>query len=63
MRSRMNSRNDLTTAVIKRQMVIMPAISGMWYDENNRHKHFEPLATVPKYRRMGLVTIELAEGM
>ena len=36
---------------------------GMWYDERNNYAYLEPLATVPKYRRMGLATIALTEAM
>ncbi len=36
---------------------------GMWYDEHNRYAYLEPLATVPKYRRMGLATAALSEAM
>jgi len=36
---------------------------GMWYDERNRYAYLEPLATVPKYRRMGLAAIALTEAM
>jgi len=28
--------------------------SGMWYDEQNKYAYLEPLATVPKYRGLGL---------
>ena len=36
---------------------------GMWYDERNQYAYLEPLATVPKYRRMGLATVALTEAM
>jgi len=36
---------------------------GMWFDERNKYAYLEPLATVPKYRRMGLATIALTEAM
>jgi len=36
---------------------------GMWFDECNKYAYLEPLATVPKYRRMGLATIALTEAM
>ncbi len=36
---------------------------GMWFDEQNSYAYLEPLATVPKYRRMGLATICLTEAM
>lgn len=36
---------------------------GMWFDETNKYAYLEPLATRPKYRRMGLATICLTEAM
>ena len=36
---------------------------GMWFDETNKYAYLEPLATIPKYRRMGLATICLTEAM
>ena len=36
---------------------------GMWYDEVNKYAYLEPMATVPKYRRMGLGTIALMTAM
>jgi len=36
---------------------------GMWFDERNKYAYLEPLATIPKYRRMGLATIALTEAM
>jgi len=36
---------------------------GMWFDKRSRYAYLEPLATVPKYRRMGLATIALTEAM
>ena len=36
---------------------------GMWFDERNQYAYLEPLATVPKYRRMGLATVALTEAM
>lgn len=36
---------------------------GMWLDEQNKYAYLEPMATVPKYRRMGLGTIALMEAM
>jgi GNAT superfamily N-acetyltransferase len=36
---------------------------GMWFDECNKYAYIEPLATVPKHRRMGLATIALTEAM
>jgi hypothetical protein len=36
---------------------------GMWFDAQNKYAYLEPLATVPKYRRLGLATICLTEAM
>jgi GNAT superfamily N-acetyltransferase len=36
---------------------------GMWFDEKNKYAYLEPLATIPKYRRMGLATVALTEAM
>ena len=36
---------------------------GMWFDKRNKYAYLEPLATVPKYRRMGLACIALTEAM
>ena len=36
---------------------------GMWPDKRNGYAYLEPLATVPKYRRMGLAAAALTEAM
>ena len=36
---------------------------GMWFDKTNKYAYLEPLATIPKYRRMGLATVCLTEAM
>ena len=36
---------------------------GMWIDYRNKYAYLEPLATVPKHRRLGLATIALTEAM
>jgi len=36
---------------------------GMWFDDKNKYAFLEPLATIPKYRRMGLATVALTEAM
>ena len=36
---------------------------GMWFDKRNKYAYLEPLATVPKYRRMGLAAVALTEAM
>ena len=40
----------------------MPA-PQVWYDKTNKYAYLEPLATIPKYRRMGLATVCLTESM
>jgi len=35
----------------------------MWFDEYNKYAYLEPLATVPKYRRMGLAAVALTDSM
>jgi hypothetical protein len=35
----------------------------IWMDYRNKYAYLEPLATVPKYRRMGLAAIALTEAM
>jgi len=36
---------------------------GMWMDYRNKYAYLEPLATVPKYRRLGLATVALTRAM
>ncbi len=36
---------------------------GMWFDKKNNYAYLEPLATDPKYRRLGLATVCLTEAM
>jgi predicted N-acetyltransferase YhbS len=62
MQSGPNFRKDLTT-IIKAPNGEYACFAGMWIDEQNKYAYLEPLATVPKYRRMGLATIALARGM
>jgi len=62
MQSGPNFRKDLTT-VIKAPNGDYACFAGMWFDEKNKYAYLEPLATVPEYRRMGLATIALTEGM
>lgn len=57
-----NFRKDLTT-VIKGPKGEYACFAGMWMDEQNNYAYLEPLATVPEYRRIGLATIALVEGM
>jgi hypothetical protein len=62
MQSGPNFRKDLTT-VIKAPNGEYVCYAGMWFDKQNGYAYLEPLATVPKYRRMGLATVALVEGM
>jgi hypothetical protein len=57
-----NFRTDLTT-IIKAPNGKYVCYAGMYVDEQNKYAYLEPLATVPEYRRMGLATIALVEGM
>jgi predicted N-acetyltransferase YhbS len=62
MQSGPNFRKELTT-VIKAPNGDYACFAGMWIDEQNKYAYLEPLATQSKYRRMGLATIALVEGM
>jgi len=62
MQSGPHFRKDLTT-VIKAPNGDYACFAGMWIDDKNNYAYLEPLATVPKYRRMGLATIALTVGM
>ena len=62
MQSGPHFRKDLTT-VIKSPDGKYVSFAGMWIDEQNKYAYLEPLATVPEYRRLGLATIALVEGM
>lgn len=62
MQSGPNFRKDLTI-VIKAPNGEYACFAGMWLDKVNNYAYLEPLATVPKYRRLGLATIALVEGM
>jgi ribosomal protein S18 acetylase RimI-like enzyme len=53
---------ELTT-IIKAPDGEYACFAGMWMDGVNDYAYLEPLATDPKYRRMGLGTIALTEGM
>jgi ribosomal protein S18 acetylase RimI-like enzyme len=57
-----NFRNDLTT-IIKSPDGKYACFAGMYMDEQNKYAYLEPLATIPEYRRLGLATIALVEGM
>ncbi len=62
MQSAPNFRKDLTT-IIKAPNGEYACFAGMWIDETNGYAYLEPLATDPRYRRMGLGTIALIEAM
>jgi GNAT superfamily N-acetyltransferase len=62
MQSGPHFRKDLTT-VIKAPNGDYACFAGMWLDGKNACAYLEPLATVPEYRRMGLATCALAEGI
>lgn len=62
MQSGPNFRKDLTT-IIKAPNGDYACFAGMWLDGINDYAYLEPLATDPRYRRMGLATIALTEAM
>lgn len=62
MQSAPNFRKDLTT-IIKAPNGEYACFAGMWVDGVNDFAYLEPLATDPKYRRMGLAAIALTEAM
>lgn len=53
---------ELTT-IIKAPNGEYACFAGMWVDGVNDFAYLEPLATDPIYRKMGLATIALTEGM
>jgi len=57
-----NFRADLAT-VVKAPNSDYACIAEMWVDDNSGYAYLEPLATRPKYRRMGLATEALMESM
>lgn len=62
MQSAPHFRKDLTT-IIKAPNGEYACFAGMWLDGINDYAYLEPLATDPRYRRMGLATIALTEAM
>lgn len=62
MQSGPHFRKDLTT-IIKAPNGEYACFAGMWIDGVNGFAYLEPLATDPRYRRMGLATIALTEAM
>ena len=57
-----HARKDLMSIVVAPNEEYACAL-GMWVDEQNKYAYLDPLATVPKYRRMGLATVALTEAM
>lgn len=62
MQSGPNFRKDLTI-VIKAPNVEYVCFAGMWLDRVNDYAYLEPLATDPRYRKLGLATIAITESM
>lgn len=62
MQSGPHFRKDLAT-IVKAPNGEYACFAGMWMDGVNDYAYLEPLATDPKYRRMGLATIALTEAM
>lgn len=62
MQSGPNFSKDLTT-VIKDSKGNYVCYAGMWYDEVNKYAYLEPLATLPKYRGLGLGKVALNTAM
>lgn len=62
MQSGPNFSKELTT-IIKAPNGDYACFAGMWFNEANKYAYLEPLATTPEYRKMGLATIALTEGM
>ena len=62
MQSGPNFRKDLTI-VVEAPTGAFVAFSGLWYEAANRFGYVEPVATDPDYRRMGLGTAAVLEGI
>ncbi|MDD4264091.1 MAG: GNAT family N-acetyltransferase, partial [Firmicutes bacterium] len=62
MQSGPHFRKDLTT-IIKAPNGEYACYTGMWFNKKNNYAYLESLATDPKYRRVGLATIALTQGM
>jgi GNAT superfamily N-acetyltransferase len=62
MQSGPNFRKDLTI-VVEAPNGDFVAFSGLWYEPVNRFGYVEPVATDPDYRRMGLGTAAVLEGI
>jgi len=62
MQSAPNFRKDLTI-VLEAPDGNFVSFCGMWYEPTNRFAYVEPVATDPDYRRMGLGTAAVLEGV
>jgi predicted N-acetyltransferase YhbS len=62
MQSGPHFRKDLTM-VVKAPNGEYACYAGMWMDGVNKFAYLEPLATDPRYRRLGLATVILTEQM
>lgn len=62
MQSGPNFRKDLTI-VVEAPSGDFVAFGGLWYEPVNRFGYVEPVATDPDYRRMGLGTAAVLEGI
>ncbi len=62
MQSAPNFRKDLTI-VLEAPDGNFVSFCGMWYEAANRFAYVEPVATDPDYRRMGLATAAVLEGI
>lgn len=62
MQSGPNFRKDLAM-VVKAPDGSYATFAGMWLNEENHYAYLEPLATVPKYRKLGLGKAILMKGM
>ncbi|MGD9001185.1 MAG: GNAT family N-acetyltransferase [Anaerolineae bacterium] len=62
MQSGPNFRKDLTM-VVEAPNGAFAAFAGLWFDPVNEFGYVEPVATDPDYRRMGLGTAAVLEGI
>lgn len=62
MQSGPNFKNDLTM-VIEGPMGDFVSFCGIWYESVNKIAYVEPVATDPDFRRMGLGTAAVCEGI
>jgi predicted N-acetyltransferase YhbS len=62
MQSGPNFRKDLTI-VVEAPNDAFVAFAGLWFDPVNQFGYVEPVATDPDYRRMGLGTAAVLEGI